>query len=97
MKKCSAAAGMRSPPGVVIWRSALRVRGRPVAVIVSQSLLQLEMVFAVAPNHPLTELRQPLSEADIERYRAVVIADSSRQLLPRTSNVLAAQSRLVVP
>jgi DNA-binding transcriptional LysR family regulator len=61
-----------------------------------QVLLQLEMVFATAPDHPLAELRQPLSEADIERYRAVVVADSSRQLLPRTSNVLAAQSRLVV-
>jgi len=62
----------------------------------SQSLLRLDMVFAVAPNHPLAKLGRPLTEADIEDYRAVVIADSSRQLLPRTSNVLDAQSRLVV-
>jgi DNA-binding transcriptional LysR family regulator len=63
----------------------------------SLPLLQLEMVFAVAPNHALAALPEPLREADIERYRAVVIADSSRQLLPRTSNVLDAQTRLVVP
>lgn len=62
----------------------------------SQPLLQIEMVFAVATDHPLTKLNAPLSERDIEAYRAVVIADSSRQLLPRTSNVLDAQSRLVV-
>ncbi len=62
-----------------------------------QPLLQIEMVFAVAPDHALAELPQPLRETDIERYRAVVIADSSRQLLPRTSSVLDAQTRLVVP
>jgi DNA-binding transcriptional LysR family regulator len=62
----------------------------------SQPLLQIDMVFAVAPDHALAALPEPLSEHDIERYRAVVIADSSRQLLPRTSNVLDAQTRLVV-
>lgn len=63
----------------------------------SVSLVDIEMVFAVAPEHPLAALPRALSEADIEGYRAVVIADSSRQLLPRTSNVLDAQPRLVVP
>jgi DNA-binding transcriptional LysR family regulator len=63
----------------------------------SRVLTCIEMVFAVAPSHPLAALPAPLSETDIERYRAVVIADSSRQLLPRTSSVLSAQSRLVVP
>jgi len=63
----------------------------------SHPLLAIEMAFAVAPGHALAALPGPLREADIERYRAVVIADSSRQLLPRTSNVLDAQPRLVVP
>ena len=63
----------------------------------SRALTRVEMVFAVAPGHPLASLPAPLSENAIEHYRAVVIADSSRQLLPRTSSVLSAQSRLVVP
>ena len=63
----------------------------------SAALTRIEMVFAVAPAHPLAALQVPLREQDIERYRAVVIADSSRQMLPRTSNILSAQSRLVVP
>jgi DNA-binding transcriptional LysR family regulator len=63
----------------------------------SQALTRIEMVFAVAPGHPLAEIDAPLSEKDIEQHRAVVIADSSRQLLPRTSSVLNAQPRLVVP
>jgi DNA-binding transcriptional LysR family regulator len=62
----------------------------------SQRLLRLDMVFAVAPDHPLAKFSEPLTEAAIAQYRAVVIADSSRQLLPRTSYVLDAQSRLVV-
>jgi DNA-binding transcriptional LysR family regulator len=62
-----------------------------------RELLRLDMVFCVAPTHPLAEAREPVSEAELEQYRAIVIADSSRLLIARTSNLLHAQPRLVVP
>jgi DNA-binding transcriptional LysR family regulator len=58
---------------------------------------QLEFVFAVAPNHPLAHLAEPLDNQDIIQYRAVAAADSSRNLPPRTSGILSGQDVLTVP
>jgi DNA-binding transcriptional LysR family regulator len=55
------------------------------------------LVFAVAPTHPLATLPEPLTEAQISTFRAVVAADSSRQLAPRTVGLLAGQDTLTVP
>lgn len=54
-------------------------------------------VFAVAPSHPLAKAREPIPAAEILRHRAVVIADTSRQLLARTAGLLTGQDTLVVP
>lgn len=54
-------------------------------------------VFAVAPRHPLARSREPLSAAEILRHRAVVVPDTSRQLLARTAGLLSGQDTLVVP
>lgn len=54
-------------------------------------------VFAVAPQHPLARSREPLSAAEILRHRAVVVPDTSRQLLARTAGLLSGQDALVVP
>ena len=54
-------------------------------------------VFAVAPNHPLAALEEPLRMAQIAKYRAVVVSDSSRRLEGRTIGVLPAQDTLSVP
>ena len=54
-------------------------------------------VFAVAPSHPLAKVREPLPAAEILKHRAVVIADTSRQLLARTAGLLSGQDTLVVP
>lgn len=54
-------------------------------------------VFAVAPAHPLSSAREPLPAAEILKHRAVVIADTSRQLLARTAGLLSGQDTLVVP
>ena len=54
-------------------------------------------VFAVAPNHPLAQAREPLPPAEILKHRAVVIADTSRQLLARSAGLLSGQDTLVVP
>jgi DNA-binding transcriptional LysR family regulator len=54
-------------------------------------------VFAVAPSHPLAKAREPLPASEILKHRAVVIADTSRQLLARTAGLLSGQDTLVVP
>lgn len=65
--------------------------------IATHPLGPIEFVFAVAPNHPLAALPEPLLQADIVQYRAVAAADSSRNLPPRTSGILSGQDVLTVP
>ncbi len=61
------------------------------------SLCEFDMLFAVAPNHPLADAEDPLSSTDILQYRAIAIADSSRYLPPRSSGLLTGQEVLTVP
>lgn len=63
----------------------------------TQFIGRSQPVFAVAPSHPLAKAREPLPAAEILRHRAVVIADTSRQLLARTAGLLTGQDTLVVP
>lgn len=56
-----------------------------------------EFHFAVAPHHPLAALPEPLQNQDIQQYRSVSAADSSRNLPPRTSGILSGQDVLTVP
>jgi DNA-binding transcriptional LysR family regulator len=57
----------------------------------------VEFVFVVAPNHPLAALPEPLAPAVIQQHRAVALADTSRQLLARTSGLISGQDVLTVP
>ena len=57
----------------------------------------IQFHYAVAPNHPLADLPEPLQNQDIIHYRAVSAADSSRNLAPRTSGILSGQDVLTVP
>jgi len=52
--------------------------------------------FAVAPHHPLAPAKEPLSDAEIVRHRAVAVADSARGLAPLTLNLLPGQDVLTV-
>lgn len=65
--------------------------------LVVRPLSRPEFIFAVAPHHPLAEAPQPLTPAAIARYRAVVAADSSRRIAPRSGGVQPGQEMLVVP
>ncbi|MFT7228916.1 MAG: DNA-binding transcriptional LysR family regulator [Methylophilaceae bacterium] len=56
----------------------------------------LNFVFAVAPQHPLASLKEPLNSQSIIQYRAVAVADSSRNLPPRTAGILTGQDVLTV-
>ncbi len=60
-------------------------------------LRQLNFVFVAAPSHPIGLESQPLTEGTIHKHRAVSIADSSRNLPPRTVGLLSGQDVLTVP
>ncbi|MNT48233.1 HTH-type transcriptional activator AllS [compost metagenome] len=57
----------------------------------------LDFVFTVAPTHPLAQVREPLSRGHLQQHRAVVVADSARQMAPRTVGLLLGQDALSVP
>jgi DNA-binding transcriptional LysR family regulator len=57
----------------------------------------VERVFVAAPFHPIIREPQPLSDATIQRFRAVSVADSSRLLPARTLGLLSGQDTLTVP
>jgi DNA-binding transcriptional LysR family regulator len=56
-----------------------------------------DFVFAVAPNHPLAALAEPLKREQILAHRAVAIGDSSRSLPLRSVGLLTGQDVLTVP
>src|SRR5690606_20920913 len=60
----------------------------------THTLGRIPFVYAVAPFHPLAEVPEPLSSALIARYRAVVAADSSRRLPPRSEGLQPNQDTL---
>ncbi|MBC7780215.1 MAG: LysR family transcriptional regulator, partial [Proteobacteria bacterium] len=53
--------------------------------------------FVVAPDHPLAALPEPLAPEDIIVHRAVAVADSARNLPPRSSGLLSGQDVFTVP
>ena len=57
----------------------------------------IEWVFTVAPGHPLAALPEPLTGSEIAPHRAVAVADSSRNLPPRSSGLLSGQDVFTVP
>jgi DNA-binding transcriptional LysR family regulator len=61
-----------------------------------KELGHLPFVFAVAPHHPLAEMTQPLSDAELLRHRAIAVADSAQRMAPATVNLLPGQEVLTV-
>lgn len=57
----------------------------------------LEFHYAVAVNHPLAQIAEPLQNIDLKQYRAVSASDSSRSLEPKTSGIITGQEVLSVP
>lgn len=58
---------------------------------------EVEFVFAVAPHHPLAAAPEPLAAERLVEHRAISVADTSRDLPPRTSGLLNGQDVLTVP
>ncbi|KAB8042366.1 LysR family transcriptional regulator [Janthinobacterium aquaticum] len=71
--------------------------GPPGGGYIAQPLGMVDFVFAVAPTHRLAAVTHPLSRSDLQHHRAVVVADSARQLAPRTVGLLLGQDALTVP
>lgn len=65
--------------------------------ISSRLFATTELVFTVAPNHPLAAFPEPIPGAELQRHRAVVIADTSRELARRSSGLLEGREILRVP
>ena len=61
------------------------------------ALGNVEFIFAVAKDHPLTKEQQPLTNDMIKKYPSVVVADSSRYLPGRSAGLLDGQPRFTVP
>ncbi|MGO2089232.1 MAG: LysR family transcriptional regulator [Oceanisphaera sp.] len=61
------------------------------------SLGQVNFEFAVAADHPLTQLPMPLPVKAIEDYPTIIVADSSQRLPARSSGLLDGRSRIIVP
>jgi DNA-binding transcriptional LysR family regulator len=61
------------------------------------TLGEWQWVFVAAPTHPITLEQRPLSEAVITKHRAVSVADSSRNMPPRTIGLISGQDVLTVP
>ena len=70
--------------------------GPPGGGYIAQPIGKLDFVFAVAPTHPLAASTGP-DRGDLQHHRAVVVADSARQLAPRTVGLLLGQDALTVP
>lgn len=63
----------------------------------SQPLGVFEMVFVVAPFHPLANAVEPIAADELRRHRAVAVADTSRTLPVATVGLLRGQDVLTVP
>ena len=63
----------------------------------TQPLGRVRMLLVAAPFHPLAAEREPVTEARVQRHRAVSVADTSRLLPPRTVGMLSGRDVLTVP
>ncbi len=64
---------------------------------VAEPMGSMPFVFAVAPRHPLAAIDRPLGKLDLQRHRAVAVADSARKLVSRTVGMAFGQDALTVP
>lgn len=68
----------------------------PFSGYASRPIGVLEMVFCVAPGHPLADAAKPLSAKKVAEYRAISIGDTSHQLEPRTLGLFEGQEAIAV-
>lgn len=69
----------------------------PIESIKSHLLGEIDMLLCMSPQHPLAHASEPLSPELIAQFRIVAVADSSRNLPPRTVGIMDGQDVLRVP
>lgn len=69
--------------------------GAPVS-FATRRLGAVEFVFAVAPHHPLASADEPIPPEALAGHRAVALADTSRNLPPRSSGLAGNEATLTV-
>lgn len=69
----------------------------PGSSVICEVLGPMEMVFCVAPHHPLAKVEGTLTSADLAPHRIVAVADTARSLAPITLGVMPGQEVLTVP
>ncbi|MDA7746429.1 LysR family transcriptional regulator [Psychromonas sp.] len=57
----------------------------------------IEFIFVVSRDHPLCKIQQPITASMLKQYPSIVVADSSREIMPRSAGILDGQSRITVP
>ncbi len=62
-----------------------------------EPLGEMEMIFVVAPHHPLASHEGALDPGTIAQHRIIAVADTARQLLPMTVGVMPGQEVLTMP
>lgn len=62
----------------------------------AKPLGQVRFIYAIAPDHPLAQRPEPLSDADLLEFRAVAVADSTRSGQAQSFGLLAGQHTLTV-
>ena len=63
----------------------------------SRLLGEGELVFVVAPSHPLAQAPEPITPEVVRRHRAVAVGDTARNLPTVTIGLLGGQDVLTVP
>ncbi len=65
--------------------------------IQNKPLGDINFVYAVAPNHPLANMPDPLSDTTLQQHRAVAVADSIQRGAGLTFGLLGGQDVFTVP
>jgi DNA-binding transcriptional LysR family regulator len=67
------------------------------ALYSTQPLFDVNFQYCVAPKHALARSAEPIQDIDLRKHRAIVVADTSRNLPLRTTGLLSGQDTLIVP
>lgn len=68
----------------------------PGSDLATRQLGEVNFEFCMAPHHPLAQELEPIPASRIRAHRLVVVADSSRVLMPRSSGLTDGQDVLTV-
>ncbi|MGJ8680122.1 LysR substrate-binding domain-containing protein [Paraglaciecola sp.] len=62
----------------------------------TSSIGNISVVLVVAKKHELARFKQPINKLDINHYRTVVVHDSAKNDVPRSSNIIEQSRRFYV-